>query len=342
MKFHKPPFKLKELKIELTHKCNLNCLHCSSDASSSNFLEIGVKDCFRILKEAISMGVEQVAFSGGEPFLWDGLDEAINIAKIGGLDVSIYTSGNVDEISSKLLKINKIGVKKCVFSIFGKSASLHERITRVSGSFDITIDAIKIAEEIGLTTELHFVPFSNNYHELEDIAILGKNLGISCISVLRFVPQGRGHLLKKRVLSKLQNLELKRIIERLRKKGFEIRTGSPYNFLMLNDQPKCSSGIDRLILGPDLRIYPCDAFKQIKAEEVVGTLAGSSVNGSSLLNCWKNSPFLQAVRNYLTTPFFKTCASCKALEKCLSGCLAQKVLITYDFRKQPDPDCLRN
>jgi len=340
MKYHKPPFKLREFKIEVTHKCNLNCLHCSSDASSFNTLEISKKDCLRILKESISMGVKQVAFSGGEPLLWTGLEEAINIAINGGLIISIYTSGNVDNISSKLESINQLGVKKFVFSIFGKSANLHERITRVSGSFDRTINAIKSAKQTGLTTELHFVPFSNNYYELEDIAMLGKDLGISRISVLRFVPQGRGQLLKKRVLNKLQNLELKRIIERLRKKGLEIRTGSPYNFLMLNDQPECSSGIDRLIIGPDLRIYPCDAFKQIKAEEVVGTLAESSVNGYSLLKCWENSPFLQAVRDYLTTPFFKKCSSCKALEKCLSGCLAQKVLINYDFRKQPDPDCL--
>ncbi len=340
MKYHKPPFKLREFKIEVTYKCNLNCLHCSSDASSSNSLEISKKDCLRILKEAISMGVKQVAFSGGEPLLWTGLNEAINIAKKGGLEIIIYTSGNVDNVYNKLKGLKKSGVKKCVFSIFGKSANLHEIVTRVSGSFDKTLEAIKIAVQTGTTTELHFVPFSNNYYELEDIAMLGKNLGISCISVLRFVPQGRGQLLKKRVLNKLQNLELKRIIERLRKKGVEIRTGSPYNFLMLNDQPKCSSGIDRLIIGPDLRVYPCDAFKQIKAEEVVGTLAASSLNGTDLSTCWENSPFLQAVRDYLTTPFFEKCSSCKALEKCLSGCLAQKVLINYDFRKQPDPDCL--
>ena len=341
MKYHEPPFKLKEFKIEVTHQCNLNCLHCSSDASSSNTLEIGKKDCLRILNEAISMSVRQVDFSGGEPLLWAGIEEAVDIANNGGLKVGIYTSGNVDSIPRKLKRLSTLGVKKFVFSIFGKSANSHERVTRVSGSFDRTIEAIKIAVETEITTELHFVPFSNNYCELEDIAMLGKNLDISCISVLRFVPQGRGQLLKKRVLNKLQNLELKRIIERLRKNGFEIRTGSPYNFLMLNDQPECSSGIDRLIIGPDLRIYPCDAFKQIKAEEVVGTLAESSVNGSSLLKCWENSPFLQAVRDYLTTPFFKKCSSCKALEKCLSGCLAQKVLINYDFRKQPDPDCLR-
>ena len=272
--------------------------------------------------------------------MWDGIEEAVGLANNGGLKVGIYTSGNVDSIPRKLKRIRALGVTKCVFSIFGKSANSHESVTRISGSFDKTIEAIKTALQTGIRAELHFVPMSNNYCELEDIAVLGNKLGISRISVLRFVPQGRGLLLRKRVLNRLQNLSLKKIIERLRKHGFEIRTGSPYNFLMLNDQPKCSSGIDRLIIGPDLRIYPCDAFKQIKAEEVVGTLAKSSLHETSLRTCWEGSLFLKAVRDYLTTPFSKKCSSCKALAKCLSGCLAQKVLIKGDFRKQPDPDCL--
>jgi radical SAM protein with 4Fe4S-binding SPASM domain len=298
------------------------------------------KDCLRILSQAISMEVENVTFSGGEPLLWRGLEEAISIANDGGLKSSVYTSGNVENISDILKDLSKLGLKKCVFSIFGKSADSHESVTRVSGSFDGTISAIRFAIANGITTELHFVPLANNYLELEDIAELGSELGISCISVLRFVPQGRGHLLKKRVLNRLQNLSLKRMIERLREDGFQIRTGSPYNFLMLNEQPECSSGIDRLIIGPDLRIYPCDAFKQIRAEEVVGKLDKSSLEETSLSACWEGSFFLKAVRDYLTTPFFKKCLSCKALEKCLSGCLAQKVLINYNFQKQADPDCL--
>ena len=340
MKYHKPPFKLREFKIELTHRCNLNCLHCSSDASLSNTLEMRKIDCLRILNEAISMGVNKVAFSGGEPLLWGGLEEAIGIANDAGLRSSIYTSGNVENISNTLKRLSEFGLKKCVFSIFGKSAGSHESVTRVSGSLDKTIAAIRISIQNEINTELHFVPLANNYRELYGIADLGRELGISCISVLRFVPQGRGQLLRKRVLNKLQNLSLKRMIEKLRIDGFHIRTGSPYNFLMLNEQPECSSAIDRLIVGPDLRIYPCDAFKQIKAEEVVGTLAKSCLEDNSLLECWEESLFLKAVREYLTTPFFDKCSSCKALEKCLSGCLAQKVLVNYDFRKRTDPDCL--
>jgi radical SAM protein with 4Fe4S-binding SPASM domain len=340
MRYHRRPFMLREIKIELTHRCNLSCLHCSSDASSSNSRQMGKGDCLRILCEAIGMGVKHIAFSGGEPLLWEGLEEAVETASNGGMNISVYTSGNVRNISRKVKELSKRGVKRYVFSIFGKSASSHEAVTRIPGSFRRTIEAIGITTEAGVANELHFVPLSSNYRELEDIAALGRALGISCVSVLRFVPQGRGQLLKKRALNKLQNLSLKRTIERLREEGLRIRTGSPYNFLMLNEQPKCSSGIDRLIIGPDLRIYPCDAFKNVMAEEVVGTLVNSSLQGTSLSTCWKDSPFLEAVREYLTTPFSAECSCCKALDKCLSGCLAQKVLVHYDFRKQRDPDCL--
>jgi len=111
-------------------------------------------------------------------------------------------------------------------------------------------------------------------------------------------------------------------------------------FLLLNDQPKCSSGIDRLFIGPDLRIYPCDAFKQIKAEELVGTIKLSQLKDVGLKECWESSPFLEAVREYLTTDFVEPCASCHVLEKCLSGCLAHKVIANGNFEKRPDPDCL--
>jgi len=139
----------------------------------------------------------------------------------------------------------------------------------------------------------------------------------------------------------MQNLELKKDIEALRKKNYTIRTGSPYNFLLVNDKPACRSGKDRLIVGPDLRIYPCDAFKQIKAEEIVGDLSFSCLKTNNLKSCWENSPFLKAIRNYLDTDFAEPCKSCNILEKCLSGCLAQKLLAHADLSKRPDPMCLQ-
>lgn len=340
IKFHERPFKLNEFKIEVTYRCPLSCIHCSSDATPTSKREIQKEKCQPIIKKAMSMGAKEVAFSGGEPLIWPPLYQVIDDSVQGGLDVVIYTSGNISDVDRRMRELSNLGVSTCIFSIFGSNPTEHERITRIKGSFLKTKQAINEANAVDLQTELHFVPLSTNYTDLEAIAVLSREWGISRISILRFVPQGRGLLIRKRILNRLQNIQLKRTIEKLRSQGFDIRTGSPYNFLMLNDQPKCCSGIDRLIIGPDLRIFPCDAFKQIKAEELVGTLELSSLNGNSLSECWEHSPFLEAVREYLTTDFAEPCVSCQSLEQCLSGCLAQKVIANGNLKKSPDPLCL--
>jgi radical SAM protein with 4Fe4S-binding SPASM domain len=333
-------FNLDEIKIEVTYRCPLACIHCSSDATPKSTLEMTRVDCIEIIEEAIDMGASQVAFSGGEPLVWDHIEEAINVAAEGGMSVSIYTSGNTESFSEKIDRLANAGLQIIIFSIFGATQEIHTRITRERDSFQRTKNSIADALNCGIKVELHFVPMSMNYSELEVIAPMAKNWGVSKISVLRFVPQGRGYLIREHLLNRLQTIQLRKIIIELRNQGYEIRTGSPYNFLMLNDQPKCNSGLDRLLIGPDLRIYPCDAFKQIKAEELVGTLQYSCLRDHSLIDCWNNSPFLNAVRQHLMTPFDEPCLSCNALDKCLSGCLAQKVIYRHAIDKGPDPMCL--
>jgi radical SAM protein with 4Fe4S-binding SPASM domain len=342
MKLHKRPFMLKEFKIEVTYQCDLNCIHCSSDAHPSNRQEMSRDDCIRILAEAAQMGTRDVAFSGGEPLLWPYIFDVVKAAAQHGLNVTIYTSGCADDFTQKATLLHTVGASRFIFSVFGATATTHERITRKTGSFVRTQSALQDALTAGLNTELHFVPMSSNYHELTVIARIARNLGASRVSVLRLVPQGRAALVRDRALNRVQNLELRRQIQALRKEhGHDfVRTGSPYNFLMLNDYPACFAAIDRLIIGPDLHLYPCDAFKRIGSAELVKTEDWSCLIGTSLSECWEKSPYLENVRTYLTTDFEAPCVSCKLIEQCVSGCLAQKTIAYGSLVKRPDPDCL--
>lgn len=336
---HTRPFALRELKIEVTYYCNLNCVHCSSDARPSNTLEIPLCHCLRILEEAGLMGVKEVAFSGGEPLAWPHIFRVVETARTSGLTVSVYTSGNVDSFEDKARRLSELGTSRVIFSIFGSTAITYERVMRTAGSFEKTKSAMREAHCAGLVTEVHFVPMLSNYLELAGVSALGQNLGARAVSVLRLLPQGRASLLGGNTLTRIQNLELRREIQELRTRGFSVRTGSPYNILMLSERPKCSAAIDRLIIGPDLKIYPCDAFKRIDAEELVGTSQYSALDTASLQDCWDRSPYLEAIREYLTTPFAASCGSCRFLNDCLSGCLAQKVLAYGKMEKRNDPDC---
>jgi MoaA/NifB/PqqE/SkfB family radical SAM enzyme len=102
-------YKLKAIKLKVTYQCDLRCVHCSSDASPGNGLQMSREDALRILQQAIDIGVGEVAFSGGEPLLWPSLAEAVALCTAAGLHVDVYSSGNVRDPTLALhtLKQNK-------------------------------------------------------------------------------------------------------------------------------------------------------------------------------------------------------------------------------------------
>lgn len=333
---------LNEIKIEVTYNCPLSCVHCSSDANPGHQLSMSIDKCIEIINDALSIGVKEIMFSGGEPLIWNGIIDAIKYSKKNGLSSSIYTSGNCDNMTELLSELATAGADKLIFSIYSNNEKEHNRVTRKADSFTNTLKAISTAQSLGITAEVHFVALASNYKKLTSIVELAKANGVKRVSVLRFVPQGRGLLISnKDTLDKTQNLELKKIITELRNKGFNIRTGSPFNVLFLNEFPKCMAAQDRLIVTPDLNIYPCDAFKQISCETIATGDEYSTLSNHSISECWEQSKYFELVRSAVLATPTEPCKSCKSYQMCLSGCLAQKYLHYSSLCKNPDPACLR-
>lgn len=83
-----------ELSIELTHKCNLNCIFCSSQGSrdKTTFIEISrVKDVIEEVKNEFD--IKKVSLSGGEPLLHNDFFELYYYLKNTDLKILIYSSG---------------------------------------------------------------------------------------------------------------------------------------------------------------------------------------------------------------------------------------------------------
>ncbi len=331
------PYKLKEIKIEVTHECILKCVHCSSMANSKCARKMEWETCKKIINDAAKMGVSEVAFSGGEPLLWPHLINAVSLARDLNINVSIYTTGNVPNALNLLTQLKSKGVERIMVSIFGVDSIQHEKITCVKGSYKQTIKVAKESVILGFYVEYHFVPVRTNYNSLKAIAYQASESGVKRISLLRLVPQGRGSNYTDLLLDHKQNLDLRADIIKLRNQGFDIRLGSPYNFLMLNENPKCFSGIDRLTIGPDLRIFPCDAFKQFKTRDDFG-----NIFYHSLSEVWEKSYLLNEVRNIRESRLASSCASCPLYAQCNSGCLAQKAIAAGKLIDGKDPECLLN
>src|SRR5437879_5963696 len=81
------------LELEVTGRCQLECVHCySSSGPSGSHGEMQVADWQRVIDEAAAMDVPRVQLIGGEPTLYPGLTRLVVHALGYGLEVEIYSN----------------------------------------------------------------------------------------------------------------------------------------------------------------------------------------------------------------------------------------------------------
>ncbi|MFA5117366.1 MAG: radical SAM protein [Candidatus Omnitrophota bacterium] len=146
----KPPFLVK-LDLELTERCNNNCMHCCinlpADDGAAQKREFSTGEIKRVLGEAASLGCLRVKFTGGEPLLRKDFEEVYVFARKLGLKVLIFSNATlitarVAELFSKIPPLEKIEV-----TVYGMKKSSYEAVTRKEGSFEAAWRGINLLLE---------------------------------------------------------------------------------------------------------------------------------------------------------------------------------------------------
>jgi len=109
----------------------------------------------RMVRLFVSLGIEKIRFTGGEPLLRQGLRELIGeIAGMrpqfsgGKLDLALTTNGHLLEQMAVPLK--EAGLDRITVSMDAVDDATMTRITRVPGSYDRVIAGIRAARAAGL------------------------------------------------------------------------------------------------------------------------------------------------------------------------------------------------
>lgn len=315
--------------IEITRECPLDCLICSSNGGVKYPQEVSFDNWKKIIDELSILGTKSIQISGGEPFSCSYLIELCQYITREKIPLSIYTSGNI-KIKNKLTSLKKSCLKqlsqlnniKMIFSLEGASNQIHDEMTCQEGSFNNTLISIKRAKSVGLSTEIHFVPTKLNYMELSDIIKISQNLGVEKVSVLRFVPQGRGMINQTKLLLDLDNdLKFKNILINLFKTYSEyIRLGSPLSIYGLNSN-NCNCGENRLTIRYDGKVFPCEALKFLgnnyEDNDVIIYPIRYILDKSKIFNEIK-----QFKNNFIELGYLNS----NNIVKNRGGCLAQKIL----------------
>jgi GTP 3',8-cyclase len=142
---------IKDLRISVTPRCNFKCSYCDplglghKDPPGT----IGVRDVANVIEVAVSLGMESVRFTGGEPLLRKELPDMIyhakHVAKIH--DVAITTNASL--LRRRLPELLDAGLDRVNISIDAVDADVFKLATG-GGNIKQVWEGIEAVAEAGL------------------------------------------------------------------------------------------------------------------------------------------------------------------------------------------------
>ena len=131
--------RLGSLDIELTERCNNNCIHCCINLPANDHAakarEMTTGQVKSILTQAEKLGCLQVRFTGGEPLLRNDFEELYLFARRLGLKVLIFTNARLitPQLADLLARIPPLVFMEV--TVYGMHKESYEAVSRVPGSF---------------------------------------------------------------------------------------------------------------------------------------------------------------------------------------------------------------
>lgn len=170
MKGHKFPL---NILLEITNKCNLKCVHCYKEAGYDKNDEIEIENLFEKLN-LLSKHVFELQISGGEPISHRKFPDIIEFVKSKFNSVSITTAATL--ITERNVNLFK-GLDSVQISLYSSNKDEHEKVTLVKGSYEKTLNGIKILSQNGAKVCVSNIVTNFNYNNLESLVTLAIEKG---------------------------------------------------------------------------------------------------------------------------------------------------------------------
>lgn len=233
--YHENPF---IVIWELTRACQLKCLHCRAEAQHWRHpLELNLQEGRNLIDQIKDMDSPLLVFTGGDPLERPDVFDLIRYAAQQGVRVSMTPSATPNVTLDAMTQAREAGLSRWAFSLDGPTAEIHDHFRGVSGSFDLTLQAIRHLHALGLPLQINTVISRYNVNVLEDMAALVRDLNCVLWSVFFLVPAGRGQ--ESDMISPLEHEKVMRWLARLGENApFDIKTTAAQHYRRVVIQEK--------------------------------------------------------------------------------------------------------
>jgi MoaA/NifB/PqqE/SkfB family radical SAM enzyme len=163
--------------VELTYRCNLDCFFCYNDLGLAG-APMGREDWLRLFEDLAGLGVLHLTLSGGEPLAHPHFLELGGRARELGFVVRVKSNGHAlrGELARRLR--DEVDPFVVEISLHGATAAVHDRQTRVPGSFERLLANLQELGGLGLRVQLNTTLTAWNEGEIAGMFALAAGLGL--------------------------------------------------------------------------------------------------------------------------------------------------------------------
>lgn len=205
---------MRDLRVSVTDRCNFRCLYCLPETEEAadfyrtrydslrnpNPLKkiervwkprnelLSFEEIERVVRIAVSLGVEKIRVTGGEPLLRQRVEELVGrLARIEGVkDLAMTTNGFLFGTKAEALKL--AGLRRVSFSMDSLDPENFKKMTGRDGLGEV-LAGIETAMRLGFeSVKVNAVVIRGiNDHEIEQLAAFGFERGIA-MRYIEFMP----------------------------------------------------------------------------------------------------------------------------------------------------------
>jgi len=318
-------FVLEHIDIEVNHRCNLACRHCSARAAKGRSPdELSVREIREILSSAKKLGLRKVGLTGGEPLLDVPKLEAIARFCIDELEVPLHMHTNGTLVTEDMCRAGGVLTLFEAVSVtfLGGDAETHDYMTKAKGSFDKALRGAEIIAKAGLPLTCYYIPTHGTCSGFKELTPKLHEIGVKRIRAMALAPSGRARPIYGETAPPRDEmcqfekdlLEAGKQLSIHMEAGYCTRLSMPH-LAALSGHERCMSGINRVHINSKGDVFPCTAASGVK-ELRLGNLKR---NGSRLEEIWFGSEIIKLIRE-IHNGGLSACVECSRKPKCRAGC----------------------
>lgn len=163
------------LRLSVTDRCNFRCIYCMPEGGVAKCCHNDILSYEKFLlmaQTAVSLGVEKIRITGGEPLVRKGILPFIGkLTSLVGLKQVVLTSNGYNLLHCAK-PLRELGIDSLNVSLDSLNTQRFKKITRV-GSLSPVWEGIMLADTLGIPLKLNMVVMRGiNDNELADFAAL--------------------------------------------------------------------------------------------------------------------------------------------------------------------------